>query len=294
MPTIYGEKIAIRILERERKLAGLEQMGFFPDQYKIFEQFIKRPYGMILVTGPTGSGKSTTLQGALARINQPHINISTIEDPVEYLVTGVNQTQVDPRIGVNFATGLRTLVRQDPDVIMVGEIRDTETAEIAVQAALTGHLVFSTIHTNDAPGAITRLLNMGVEPFLVASALLCTVGQRLLRTICPSCREEVPALRAALDALNLPHTEGFTTMLARGRGCTKCGQRGMKGRTAVYEVMPMTDEVRELTLELASSATIRETAIRQGMKTMRDSAIRKVLQGVTTLEEVSRVLFLEE
>ncbi|MCS6776532.1 MAG: GspE/PulE family protein [Chloroherpetonaceae bacterium] len=294
MPTVFGEKAAIRILERTKTLNNLEQMGFFPEQYRLFDHFIRRPHGMILVTGPTGSGKSTTLQAALARINSPEINISTIEDPVEYLVPGVNHTQVDPKIGVTFASGLRTLVRQDPDVIMVGEIRDRETAEIAIQAALTGHLVFSTLHTNDAPGAITRLINMGVEPFLIASALLCSVAQRLVRTVCSFCREEFPATASMLEALGVPHTEGFQPMLARGRGCPKCAQRGLKGRTAVFEIMPMTEEIRELTLRRESSAVIGEMARRQGMKTMREMGVRKVLQGVTTMEEVTRVLSAEE
>ena len=294
MPTVFGEKIAIRILERETKQANLEQMGFFPDQFKTFETFFKRPYGMVLVTGPTGSGKSTTLHAVLSKINNPNINISTVEDPVEYVLPGVNQMQVDPRINVTFASGLRTLVRQDPDVIMVGEIRDPETAEIAVQSALTGHLVFSTLHTNDAPGAITRLMNMGVEPYLIASALLCVVGQRLVRTICPNCREDVPASQTALEALGIPYSQGFMTTLAAGRGCQKCGQRGMKGRTAVYEIMPVTEVIREQTLRRASSAEIRDQAIREGMMTMRDSAVRKVLQGITTLEEITRVLVVEE
>lgn len=293
MPTVFGEKVVVRILERDNQHTNLEQMGFFPEQYKLFESYIKRPYGMILVTGPTGSGKSTTLQGALTKINDPGVNISTIEDPVEYLIPGVNHTQIDPKIDVTFANGLRTLVRQDPDVIMVGEIRDRETAEISVQAALTGHLVVSTLHTNDAPGAITRLLNMGVEPFLIASALLCTVGQRLVRTICPACRTEVQATPSAMEGLGIPYAEGFPTMLSVGRGCMRCGNRGMKGRTAVYEIMPMTDEIRELTLKRASSVSLQETAISQGMKTMRDCAIRKVLQGITTIDELARVLMFD-
>ena len=294
MPTIYGEKVVIRILERNKKMTNLEQMGFFPEQFKIFDQYIRRPHGMILVTGPTGSGKSTTLQAALGRINNPNINISTVEDPVEYMIAGVNHTQVDAKIGVTFATGLRTLVRQDPDIIMVGEIRDRETAEIAIQAALTGHLVMSTLHTNDAPGAISRLTNMGVEPFLIASALQCVVGQRLLRTVCANCREDVPASSAMLDSMGLPHTEGFTTMLAKGRGCQKCNNRGMKGRTAVYEVMPMSDELRDLTLRRESSAAMFEAAVRLGMKPMKELGVRKVLQGITTLDEVGRVLGVEE
>ena len=294
MPTIYGEKTVIRILERNKKQTNLEQMGFFPEQFKIFDQFIRRPHGMILVTGPTGSGKSTTLQAALSRINNPNINISTVEDPVEYMIAGVNHTQVDAKIGVTFAAGLRTLVRQDPDIIMVGEIRDRETAEIAIQAALTGHLVLSTLHTNDAPGAISRLTNMGVEPFLIASALQCVVAQRLLRTVCSFCREDVPATAADMQTLGTPHSDGFMTMLAKGRGCQKCGNRGMKGRTAVFEVMPMTDEIRDLALRRESSATLYDMATRQGMKTMKDAGVRKVLQGITTLQEVGRVLGINE
>jgi type IV pilus assembly protein PilB len=293
MPTVYGEKAAIRILDRENKPTNLEQMGFSPEQFRQFEAFIRRPYGMILVTGPTGSGKSTTLQAAISKINNPNINISTVEDPVEYIIPGVNHTQVDPKIGVTFASGLRTLVRQDPDVIMVGEIRDRETAEIAIQAAQTGHLVLSTMHTNDAPGAIMRLMNMGVEPFLIASAVLCVVGQRLVRTFCPHCREEVAAPVATLEALGLPHTSGSAPAVYRGRGCTRCEQRGLKGRTAVYEMMPFTEEIGMLTLQRASSVSIRELAIRQGMMTMRESAVRKVLSGLIPPEEVFRVLVTE-
>ncbi len=294
MPTVFGEKVVMRILERNSRHTNLEQMGFFPEQYAHFANFIKRPHGMILITGPTGSGKSTTLQAALGEINNPNINISTVEDPVEYMLPGVNHTQVDPKIGVTFANGLRTIVRQDPDVIMVGEIRDAETAEIAIQAALTGHLVLSTLHTNDAPGAVTRLMNMGVEPFLIASAVIGFVGQRLLRVICQACREEQVATPAEIEALGIPHTDDFTTMLARGRGCPKCGNRGMKGRTGVFEVMPMTDEIRGLVLQRASSNTIRDMALQQGMKTMRDAGVEKVLRGITTLEEITRVLVMEE
>jgi type IV pilus assembly protein PilB len=293
MPTVYGEKAVIRILDRDNKPTNLEQMGFSGEQYRQFEGYIRRPYGMILVTGPTGSGKSTTLQAAITKINNPNINISTVEDPVEYIIPGVNHTQVDPKIGVNFASGLRTLVRQDPDVIMVGEIRDRETAEIAIQAAQTGHLVMSTMHTNDAAGAVTRLINMGVEPFLVASALLCVVGQRLVRTFCPYCREEVTPERATLEALAMPHSEGHPPKVYHGRGCVRCEQRGLKGRTAVYELMPFTEEIGMLTLQRASSVTIREMAVRQGMKSMRDSAVRKVFQGLIPPEEVFRVLIAE-
>ena len=293
MPTVYGEKAAIRILDRENKPTNLEQMGFWPEQYRQFESFIRNPYGMILVTGPTGSGKSTTLQAAITKINNANINISTVEDPVEYIIPGVNHTQVDPKIGVTFASGLRTLVRQDPDVIMVGEIRDRETAEIAIQAAQTGHLVFSTMHTNDAAGAVARLMNMGVEPFLIASALLCVVGQRLVRTFCPYCREEVQPTAATVEALNATSSDGHPLRVFRGRGCARCEQRGLKGRTAVYEMMPFTEEIGILTLQRASSVSIREMAMRQGMKTMRESAVGKVLHGLIPPEEVFRVLVTE-
>jgi type IV pilus assembly protein PilB len=293
MPTVYGEKAAIRILDRENKPTNLEQMGFWPEQFRQFESFIRRPYGMILVTGPTGSGKSTTLQAAITKINNANINISTVEDPVEYIIPGVNHTQVDPKIGVTFASGLRTLVRQDPDVIMVGEIRDRETAEIAIQAAQTGHLVLSTMHTNDAAGAVARLMNMGVEPFLIASALLCVVGQRLVRTFCPYCREEAQPTATTIEALSATPSDGLPLRVYRGRGCVRCEQRGLKGRTAIYEMMPYTEEIGMLTLQRASSVSIREMAVRQGMMTMRESAVRKVVHGVIPPEEVFRVLVTE-
>jgi type IV pilus assembly protein PilB len=294
MPLIYGEKVVLRLLEKSGSLAVLSKLGFFPEQLSAFEQFIRRPHGIVLVTGPTGSGKSTTLYGALNRINDSTININTIEDPVEYHLKGVNQVQVNPRIGVTFASGLRTLVRQDPDVIMVGEIRDTETAEIAVQAALTGHLVLSTLHTNDAPGALVRLQNMGIEPYLISSAVIGVVAQRLVRTICLSCRETRAASLATVEAFGLPMREGKPPLLAVGRGCAKCSGRGMRGRTAIYEVMPMSETLRERVLQRASSALLRGQAISEGMVTMREAATRKVLEGITTPEEVARVLFSEE
>jgi len=295
VPLIYGEKVVMRVLEKSSSLASMEKLGFFPEQRALFEQFIRRPHGMILVTGPTGSGKSTTLYAALNRINGSTLNINTIEDPVEYHLRGVNQVQVNPKIGVTFAAGLRFLVRQDPDVIMVGEIRDLETAEIAVQAALTGHLVLSTLHTNDAPGALVRLQNMGVEPFLISSAVIGVLGQRLVRTVCSSCKETRPASSALVEAFNLPlRDDGRPPVIAEGRGCAKCGGRGMKGRTAVYEVMPMSEMLRDMVLRRCAAAEIRGQAIREGMVTMRESAIRKVLDGTTTSEEVARVLFADD
>jgi type II secretory ATPase GspE/PulE/Tfp pilus assembly ATPase PilB-like protein len=250
---------------------------------------VTRPHGIVLVTGPTGSGKSTTLYAALQKINSPTLNINTIEDPVEYHLSGVNQVQVNTKIGVTFAGGLRTLVRQDPDVIMVGEIRDGETAEIAIQAALTGHLVLSTLHTNDAPGALVRLQNMGVEPFLISSAVLGVVGQRLVRTVCPSCRELVPAELSDRAALDLDEVT-----IARGVGCGRCANRGMKGRTAVYEIMSMSDTLRSMVLQKASGAELKAQAIAEGMTPMRTSGRQKVIDHATTPEEVLRVLYTED
>ncbi|MDE2127464.1 MAG: type II/IV secretion system protein [Armatimonadetes bacterium] len=294
MPVKWGEKVVMRVLAKSSAFASRDRLGLFPEQQEQFDRFLKRPHGIILVTGPTGSGKSTTLFAALNLLNDSSRNVNTIEDPVEYELRGVNQMQVVPQIGVTFAAGLRTLVRQDPDVIMVGEIRDGETAEIAIQAALTGHLVLSTLHTNDAPSSLTRLQNMGVEPFLISSAMVGVVGQRLLRTICTNCKEEMQATRAMVEALDLPVKGNKLPMLAHGKGCHKCGQRGMKGRTAVYEITPMSDALRELVLKRADGAQLRGQAIAEGMITMRESARRKVLAGVTTPEEVARVLFAEE
>ncbi|HZT42030.1 MAG TPA: GspE/PulE family protein [Chthonomonadaceae bacterium] len=294
MPLIFGEKICMRVLEKSSSYGDPHKLGLFPDQQEIFEHFIRRPHGIILVTGPTGSGKSTTLYAALTRINDSTLNINTVEDPVEYHLPGLNQMQVNPKIGVTFATGLRTLVRQDPDVIMVGEIRDLETAEVAIQAALTGHLVLSTLHTNDAPGAMIRLQNMGVEPFLISSAVIGVIGQRLLRTVCPHCKSTSPASPAVIDAFGLPATEQESPVLASGAGCSKCGGRGMKGRTAVYEIMPMSDKLRDMVLRRESGSQLRGQAIAEGMMTMREAGIRKALQGMTTLEEVTRVLFSED
>jgi type IV pilus assembly protein PilB len=294
MPTIFGEKVVMRVLEKSSSLASIDKLGFFPEQRQLFENFIRRPHGIVLVTGPTGSGKSTTLYAALHRINDATLNINTIEDPVEYHLKGVNQVQVNPKVGFTFASGLRTLVRQDPDVIMVGEIRDLETAEIAIQAALTGHLVLSTLHTNDAPGALVRLQNMGVEPFLISSAVVGVIGQRLVRTVCPFCKETRAASPATIEAFGLPMRDGRPPVLASGRGCTKCGGRGMRGRTSCYEVMPMTEPLREMVLRRSSNSILRGQAIQEGMLTMRDSAIRKVLDGITTPDEVARVLFAEE
>ena len=294
MPTIFGEKAVMRLLAKSSPFGSLDKLGFFPEQQELFERFIHRPYGIILVTGPTGSGKSTTLYAALQAINKASININTIEDPVEYKLPGINQVQVNPKIGVTFATGLRTLVRQDPDVILVGEIRDAETAEIAVQAALTGHLVLSTLHTNDAPGALVRLQNMGVEPFLISSAVVGVVGQRLLRTICPSCKTLVKPGIDIEEAYRQTGHSDTLELVAHGKGCKRCGGRGLRGRTSVYEIMPMSDSIRRLVLKEASGAEIAAVAVSEGMSTMLESGWKKVRDHVVPVEEVFRVLSYEE
>lgn len=294
MPTVYGEKAVMRLLEKASGQKSTAKLGFFPDQQELFEKMIRRPHGIILVTGPTGSGKSTTLYCGLQQINDSSLNINTIEDPVEYKLKGVNQMQVNPKIGVTFANGLRTLVRQDPDVILVGEIRDFETAEIAVQAALTGHLVLSTLHTNDAPGALVRLQNMGVEPFLISSAVIGVLGQRLLRTICPGCKEIYKATDEAIEALGIANEVSGPVHLARGNGCRRCGNRGTKGRTAVYEIMPISDSLRRLVLTRAAGAEIAAQAALDGMLTMRQAGMRKVLSHEVPAEEIVRVLAQED
>jgi type IV pilus assembly protein PilB len=294
MPTVFGEKIVMRILDKSGISVPLERLGFFPEQLGLWNQFLNRPHGIILVTGPTGSGKSTTLYASLNKINDVSRNIITVEDPVEYQLPGISQMQANPKIGLTFAVGLKTIVRQDPDVIMVGEIRDTETAEISVQAALTGHLVFSTLHTNDAPGALIRLNNMGVEPFLITSAVIGVVGQRLLRKICVACAEPVDPDPGLLYTLGITPEQAQRGNFRQGRGCPKCGGRGYKGRAAAYEVMRMSDRMRDAVLTNAGGATLKEIAKQDGMTTMRESGVRKVLEGDTTLEEVARVLMSEE
>lgn len=294
LPIIFGEKIVMRILAKSGSFANSASLGFFPSQQATFEQFIKQSHGILLVTGPTGSGKSTTLFAALNQINQTTRNINTVEDPVEYNVAGVNQMQVNSAIGVTFAAGLRALLRQDPDVIMVGEIRDHETAEIAVQAALTGHLVLSTLHTNSAAGAITRLLNMGIEPYLITSSLIGSIGQRLLRTICPYCKISHAVDKVKVGALLGIVQERLPDVLPIGKGCDKCHGRGVKGRTAVYELMPITDTVRDLITRMAPVDDIGNSAVADGMMTMRAAGVEKVLQGLVTPDELIRVLFSED
>ncbi len=294
MPTIYGEKIVMRILDKAGISVPLENLGFFAEQQKIYDGFIHRPHGMLLVTGPTGSGKSTTLYASLNKINDVSMNIITVEDPVEYNLAGINQMQANSKIGLTFAAGLRTIVRQDPDVIMVGEIRDTETAEISIQAALTGHLVLSTLHTNDAPGALVRLQNMGVEPFLITSAVIGVVGQRLLRKNCVHCLEDDIPDPALLRSMGITQEQIQHASFLKGHGCPKCAGRGYKGRTAAYEVMKLSERIREGVLKNIGGSALKEIAISEGMITMRQSGIRKVLEGETRLEEVCRVLLSEE
>ncbi|ADL08659.1 GspE/PulE family protein [Thermosediminibacter oceani] len=287
MPTVYGEKVVLRILDKKTMLLTLDKLGFSPATKEQYESLIRSTYGMILITGPTGSGKTTTLYATLNALSSPEKNIITIEDPVEYLLPGINQVQVNPKVGLDFAAGLRAILRQDPDIIMVGEIRDRETADIAVRAATTGHLVFSTLHTNDAAGAVTRLLDMGVEPFLVNSSLIGVVAQRLVRLICPQCRE--PYEPAPGDAAYAFLGENIDKKFYRGRGCRQCNYTGYQGRTAIQEILVMTDEIRSLVAAKAPVTEIKKAAVAGGMVTLREDGLLKAGQGLTTVEEVIRV-----
>jgi type II secretion system protein E len=284
LPTVYGESIVMRILDREAAFISLEELGFDRQFLERYEELIRRPYGMLLITGPTGSGKTTTLYASLDRINSPDKKIITVEEPVEYLLRGISQIQVRPKIGLTFAGGLRHIVRQDPDIIMVGEIRDLETAGIAIHAALTGHLLFSTLHTNDAPSAITRLIDMGVEHYLVSSTLIGIVAQRLVRRICPHCREETEAP----PEVTAGHDEEIKAVW-KGRGCERCMHTGYRGRLAIFELLMVDDEIRNLITAKASVREIRDMAISRGMRALRQDGLGKVSQGITTLDEVFRV-----
>jgi type IV pilus assembly protein PilB len=289
LPTLFGEKIVMRLLDKGNLQLDMTKLGFEPGQLEIFKKAIESPFGMVLVTGPTGSGKTTTLYSALSELNQISDNICTAEDPVEFNLAGINQVQMNDGIGLNFAAALRSFLRQDPDTVMIGEIRDFETAEIAVKAALTGHMVLSTLHTNDAPSTVTRLLNMGVEPFLVTASLQLVEAQRLIRKICKDCKEPVPTPKDELRTLGAKDPEIDTATCFKGKGCQTCGGSGYKGRIAVYEVMPMYEAVRELVLQGASALEIKAEAIRQGMRTLRMAGVSKVCQGVSTVEEVGRI-----
>ena len=287
LPTLHGESVVMRILDRGNLVLDLSHMGFPEKELQQIQELIKKPYGKFLVTGPTGSGKTTTLYAALSQINKPDKKIITIEDPVEYQMRGINQIHVKAQIGLNFADGLRSIVRQDPDVIMVGEIRDPETADISIQAALTGHLVFSTVHTNDAAGAITRLLDMGVENFLLSSALLGVLAQRLVRVICPECKEEAPLTPTLKLEMGLLEKENVKVY--RGKGCSACSQTGFKGRCGIYELLVIDDSIRELILKKTTAQAICDQGRKKGMRTLREDGWDKVIKGVTTVEEILRV-----
>lgn len=285
LPTPFGEKVVIRIADESKTMFGLEHLGMPSEILERYIQVIESPHGMILVTGPTGSGKTSTLYASLNRINEPDVNIISIEDPIEYLVSGINQVEIDVKAGRTFPTVLRSILRQDPDIIMVGEIRDYETAELAVEAALTGHLVFSTLHTNDASSTISRLLDLGVESFLISASLSCIIAQRLVRVLCPNCKKPYKPSRELVERLGLP--QGNYTFFEK-QGCSVCGGKGYKGRTGVYEVIFMNDELRELTSLKRDIKSIQDAAIRNGMKTLRQAAIDKVVEGVTTIDEAFR------
>lgn len=293
LPTAFGEKVVMRILDASALCLDLTKLGFEPEVLPIYKKTIEVPYGIILATGPTGSGKSTTLYSALSTLNFPDRNIITIEDPVEYVLEGISQVQAKPDIGLTFAAGLRSFLRQDPDIIMVGEVRDAETAEIAINAALTGHLVFSTLHTNDAPGAVTRLTNMGIEPFLTASTVIMIVAQRLVRKICDNCKEDYQVPATFIREIGQKYEDDKPVLLYRGKGCDHCTNTGYRGRLACYEVMVISDEIRDLILERASTHLIKQKAREQGMITLREAAFRKVLYGVTTIEEMMRVTYAD-
>jgi general secretion pathway protein E len=314
IPTSQGERVVLRLLDKATALLDLRDLGFSAPMFALMEELIARTHGIILVTGPTGCGKTTTLYSALSKINKPDLNILTVEEPVEYDMKGINQMQVNPKIDLTFASGLRSFLRQDPDVIMVGEIRDRETAEIAIHASLTGHLVMSTIHTNDAAGALTRLVEMGIEPFLVASSMLALLAQRLVRVVCRECREPYHPTKEQLAQIGLTHEKiesfwsdragkhysmgikdpypdwwGKEVTIYRTRGCEKCSSLGYRGRSAIYELLLITDAVRALVLGKADSNTVKKAAVEEGMQTLRDDGAKKVLLGITTLEEVMRV-----
>ncbi len=286
LPTPYGESVVIRLLSN-KMLFSLKELGLLPSDLAILEEMIKKPHGIILVTGPTGSGKTTTLYACLSKINNKDLKILTIEDPIEYRLNGITQIQVHPKIGLSFAAGLRSMLRHDPDVMMVGEVRDLETAEITIRVSLTGHLVFSTLHTNDAAGATTRLLDMGIEPYLVASSVECIIAQRLVRLICPECKHPITDKKAVarLGAGNIPED----AVIYEGKGCDKCKFTGFHGRTAIYEFIVMSDEIRHLVLNHASADQIKKKAVEMGMVTLRQDGINKVLKGLTTVGEVMRV-----
>ncbi len=289
LPTAFGERVVLRLLHKSSVMISLTDLGMPDDRFATFDKEIRSPNGIVLVTGPTGSGKTTTLYAALSAINNTDINIITVEDPIEYRISGIGQVQINPKIDLTFASGLRSIVRQDPDVILVGEIRDTETAEIAIQSALTGHLVFSTLHTNDSAGAITRLRDMGIEPFLIASSINAILAQRLIRIICENCKEEYTPAPEMLERIGLTGEEYRDRKVFRGRGCVKCHSTGFKGRRGIFELLHMTQEMKAFILKTSDANQIRQRAIENGMVTLQQDGAQKVLEGVTTIEEVYRV-----
>jgi type IV pilus assembly protein PilB len=288
IPAIFGEKIVLRLLDKDNLMLDMTKLGFEEESLRRFEQAIFRPYGMVLVTGPTGSGKTNTLYSALSRINTPETNIMTAEDPVEFNIGGINQVQMKEQIGLNFAATLRSFLRQDPNIILVGEIRDFETAEVAIKAAMTGHLVLSTLHTNDAPSSINRMMNMGIEPFLVASSTHLVAAQRLVRRICSNCKEPHEVPEQALLNIGFTKDELESLQLFRGRGCDTCSGTGYKGRIGLYEVLEIDEDIKDLILSGASAYELTEKAIDNGMLTLRDSGLQKIRSGVTSIEEVMR------
>ena len=288
LPTLFGEKVVMRLLDKDNLMLDMNRLGFEPEGLLRFEEAIFKPWGMVLVTGPTGSGKTSTLYSAISRINTPEVNIITAEDPIEFNLQGINQVQIHESIGLTFAGALRSFLRQDPNIILVGEIRDAETAEIAVKASLTGHLVLSTLHTNDAPSAVTRLVNMGIEPLLVTSSVILIAAQRLVRRICQDCKEEVDVPRKALLNIGFPPDEADCVKVYTGKGCIRCNNTGYKGRIGLYEVMPLTDTLRQLILEGGTVIDVKKRAIEEGMITLRQSGLIKIKAGIATMEEVIR------
>ncbi len=291
-PTPFGEKIVMRILDKSSVLIGLNKLGFHSETQTTFEKLVHTPVGMILVTGPTGSGKSTTLYSVLNKLNSVEKHILTIEDPVEYQLVGINQVQVNPKAGLEFSNALRAFLRNDPDIIMVGEIRDKETAEIAIQASLTGHLVLSTLHTNDAPSATTRLIDMGIEPFMVSSSIIGVLAQRLARILCPECKEPYKPPDELLRKLGIPIEEGKYLTFYRPRGCSYCDNIGYKGRTGIFELMTIDDHIKDLIVKKESSLKIKQAALNIGMQTLQQDALRKIIEGVTSVEEAMRVVYV--
>lgn len=294
LPTIFGERVVMRLLDKTKTFKKIKDLGFDKRDLKVVEQTIVRPNGIVFVSGPTGSGKTSTLYSILGQLNKPDINIITVEDPVEYQMRGVAQVQVREKIGLTFAAALRSILRQDPDIIMIGETRDQETAQIAIQAALTGHLVLSTIHTNNAPATITRLIDMGIEPFLIASSVVCVIAQRLIRTLCPLCKEVYKPTQEELESIGITKKEAEDITFYKAVGCEECNNTGYKGRVAIFEVMEMTNEIANLTMERADISVLRKQALANGMTLLVTDGLRKIKEGITTISEVARVAAVEE